>query len=184
MNKLSTIVVSTLMAGAANAGIPLLNSSCPGDIEVHADAGGPVYINGKQAELKTFNENYYEAKGAGVTVSISINPDGSPSVSYTGKHKAHGICQVADSGQAGGDSAKPDLGPMKYDASGTMACSAGEPTYDQRCGWRVVRKAGGDASIWISNIAVKEKPAYRVLKQDICRRLQPHTNLLTRRSRN
>lgn len=102
MKKLFFVVVSTLMAGVANAGIPLLNSTCPGGIEVHADSGGPVYINGKQAALKTFNENYYEAKGAGVTISISINPDGSPSVSYTGKHRAHGICQIAASGQTGG----------------------------------------------------------------------------------
>jgi hypothetical protein len=56
-----------------------------------------------------------------------------------------------------------DLGPMKYDASGTMACSAGAPTYSEACGWRVVRKAGGGAEIWISNIAVRDKPAYRVL---------------------
>ena len=56
-----------------------------------------------------------------------------------------------------------DLGPMKYDASGTMPCSAGAPTYSGACGWRVVRKADGSAEIWISNIAVRDKPAYRVL---------------------
>jgi hypothetical protein len=38
-----------LLAGATHAGIPLLNYSCPGDISVHADKGGPVYINGQQA---------------------------------------------------------------------------------------------------------------------------------------
>ena len=57
-----------------------------------------------------------------------------------------------------------DLGPMKYDASGTMPCSAGAPSYDQACGWRVLRKSDGDAEIWISNIAAAEKPAYRVLQ--------------------
>ncbi len=60
-------------------------------------------------------------------------------------------------------SVKPDMGPMTYDASGTMPCSAGAPTYDQACGWRVVRKPGGGAEIWISNIAVRDRPAYRVL---------------------
>jgi hypothetical protein len=54
-----------------------------------------------------------------------------------------------------------DLGPMKYDGSGTMPCSAGTATYSGACGWR--RKANGAAEIWISNIAVKDKPAYRVL---------------------
>lgn len=56
-----------------------------------------------------------------------------------------------------------DLGPMKYDASGTLSCSAGAPTYDQACGWRVLRKPEGAAEIWVSNIASQTKPAYRVL---------------------
>lgn len=60
-------------------------------------------------------------------------------------------------------SVKPDMGPSTYDASGTMPCSAGAPTFDQACGWRVVRKPGGRAEIWISNIAVRDRPAYRVL---------------------
>ncbi|MDD0841340.1 hypothetical protein [Pseudomonas sp. Gutcm_11s] len=83
-----------LMSGAAQAGIPQLNATCPGNIEVHADEGGPIYLNGKEASLKRFNDNYYEAKGEGVTLSLSINPDGSPALSYTGKHGANGICQL------------------------------------------------------------------------------------------
>lgn len=82
--------------GTAHAGIPLLNITCPEKIEVHADEGGPVYINGAQAALKKFNDNYYEATSSGVAVSISINPDGSTTVSYTGKHGANGICQNSD----------------------------------------------------------------------------------------
>ena len=66
-----------------------------------------------------------------------------------------------------GDAADPDaaidLGPTRYDASGTMPCSAGAPTYDGACGWRVVRGDAGSAEIWISNIAVDDRPAYRVL---------------------
>lgn len=57
----------------------------------------------------------------------------------------------------------PDLGPISYDASGTMPCSAGTAAYDEACGWRVLRKIDGGAEIWISNIAVSDKPAYRVL---------------------
>lgn len=57
----------------------------------------------------------------------------------------------------------PDLGPISYDASGAMPCSAGTPSYSEACGWRVLRKIGGGAEIWISNIAVSDKPAYRVL---------------------
>ncbi len=56
-----------------------------------------------------------------------------------------------------------DLGPMEYDASGTMPCSAGAPIYDGACGWRVVRGGSGSAEIWISDIAISDRPAYRVL---------------------
>ena len=101
MKQLLIVVGIFLLAGTAHAGIPLLNYSCPTNIEVHADEGGPVYINGKEARLKKVNDNYFEATGSGVTISISINPDGSPSVSYTGKHGANGICQNS---QAGGSS--------------------------------------------------------------------------------
>ncbi|UVL32704.1 hypothetical protein LOY43_17170 [Pseudomonas sp. B21-041] len=83
-----------LVSAIAHAGIPMLNATCPGKIEVHADEGGPIYINGKEGQLKKFDENYFEAKGAGVTISLSINPDGSPAVSYTGKNRANGICEV------------------------------------------------------------------------------------------
>ncbi|MNH25873.1 hypothetical protein D3C79_858970 [compost metagenome] len=81
-------------SSVAQAGIPLVNATCPGNIEVHSDKGGPIYINGKEGKLKKFSDTYFEAKGSGVTISLSINPDGSPDVSYTGKNKANGVCQV------------------------------------------------------------------------------------------
>ena len=83
-------------APAAPAGIPLLNASCPTGIDVHADQGGPVYVNGKEATLKRFNDNYYEARDAatGTVVSISRNPDSTMAVSYTGKGGANGICTL------------------------------------------------------------------------------------------
>ena len=61
------------------------------------------------------------------------------------------------------ETAQVDIGPTKYDASGTMPCSAGAATFDEACGWRVVRDGAGGAEIWISNIASATKPAYRVL---------------------
>ena len=86
--------IGLFMAGGASAAIPFLNASCPGGIDVHADQGGPIYINGKEGKLKVFNENYYEARHGSVTISVSINPDGSPSVSYTGKGGANGVCTL------------------------------------------------------------------------------------------
>ena len=92
--RIAAAFAATAVAGQVAAKIPLVNATCPGKIEVHADDGGPIYINGKEGKLKVFNENYYEAKGSGVTISLSINPDGSPAVSYTGKGGANGICTV------------------------------------------------------------------------------------------
>ena len=68
MKKLLLTAFAVCLAGTANAGIPLFNATCPGKIEVHADEGGPVFFNGKKAKLKKSNDNYYEAKGAGITV--------------------------------------------------------------------------------------------------------------------
>ena len=95
MKKLLLTIFALCLAGKANANIPFFNATCPGKIEVHADEGGPVYLNGKAANIKKSNDNYYEAKGAGITLSISINPDGSPDLSYTGKHGVNGICQLS-----------------------------------------------------------------------------------------
>ncbi|AJZ91994.1 hypothetical protein VW41_14985 [Klebsiella michiganensis] len=78
-----------LVSGLASAALPLFNGQgAPG--EVHIDNGGPVYLNGKQMALKKVNDSFYEARGQGVVLSIAVMPDGSPSVSWTGKHRAHG----------------------------------------------------------------------------------------------
>ena len=82
-------------APSALAAVPLFNGTCPGGISVHADDGGPVYINGRETRLKRFNDNYYEASdGRGLTLSINRTPDGGTQLSYTGPGNANGICTV------------------------------------------------------------------------------------------
>ena len=88
MKQLVLGVLLASSAGLVHAGVPLINATCPGGTEVHADQGGPIYINGKEATLKKFNDNYFEAKGNAITLSLSINPDGSAAVSYTKKAEA------------------------------------------------------------------------------------------------
>ena len=83
-------------SGSAQGGIPLLNATCPGGYEVHADKGGPIYIGGKETKLKKFNNSAFEATGSDITLSLTINPDGSPSLMYTGKHGANGVCTVSN----------------------------------------------------------------------------------------
>ena len=90
-------IIGTLGASApAFSAVPFFNASCPGNIEVHADQGGPIYINGKEARLKIFNANYYEATHEHVTISLSTNPDGTPAVSYSARGGANGICTVTN----------------------------------------------------------------------------------------
>ncbi len=88
------IVAAITAAAPAAAAIPFFNATCPMNIEVHADQGGPIYINGKEGKLKIFNANAYEATHDHVTISVTINPDGTPLVSYTARGGANGICTV------------------------------------------------------------------------------------------
>lgn len=87
-------------SGQVMAAVPFLNATCPGNIEVHADAGGPVYLNGKETKLKVVNKNFYEAASGGVTLSISVNPDGSASISYAKRGGGNGICTVTSASNA------------------------------------------------------------------------------------
>lgn len=81
------------MLGIARAaGMPQLNFTCPTGIDVHADEGGYVYINGEEARVQKLNDNYYEARLRGITVSIALNPDGTATVTYTRRNGANGIC--------------------------------------------------------------------------------------------
>ncbi|MCT4702536.1 hypothetical protein MUA02_11745 [Enterobacteriaceae bacterium H20N1] len=90
MNKLKMMaLVLGFITFSASAALPLFNGKGhPGD--VHIDEDGPVYLNGKEMNLKKVSDNFYEARGQGVVLSISVNPDGSASVSWNGKNRAHG----------------------------------------------------------------------------------------------
>jgi hypothetical protein len=97
MNRLLISTALLAATAAANAAsLPKFEVTCPGDLSVRAEAGGPVHINDKQATLSKFSEQYYEAKGEGLTIAISLKADGSPSVSSAGKQGASGACQSAE----------------------------------------------------------------------------------------
>lgn len=94
MRTLVSAALMVALAGASQAAIPLLNATCGDGVDVHADQGGPVYINGKVAKLKKSNDNYYEAHHGDVTISIAISDDGTPSLSATWKGGANGVCTL------------------------------------------------------------------------------------------
>ncbi|ARZ72896.1 hypothetical protein CCR98_01385 [Stenotrophomonas sp. WZN-1] len=97
---LTAALLSSVFVAPAMAAVPFFNASCPGGIDVHADEGGPVYVQGREATLKRFNDRYFEARDAnsGITLSVSSSDDGTPQISYTGRGGANGICQVSASG--------------------------------------------------------------------------------------
>ena len=112
-------------AGQAVAAVPLLNATCPGNTDVHADAGGPVYLNGKETKLKVVNQNFYEATGSGVTLSIIINPDGSASISYAKKGGGNGVFTVSSRSVAV-PMAKPSAMPI---GTGAAVTPGNRPAY-------------------------------------------------------
>ncbi|MBD9483206.1 hypothetical protein IB229_09500 [Pseudomonas sp. PDM14] len=95
MDRLLTALFLLVVAtGASAQNLPAIDFTCPNDIRVQAEAGGPVTINGKQATLHKFSEQYFEAKNAVVTISVSLDDSGSPTASYTGKHGVNGVCSA------------------------------------------------------------------------------------------
>lgn len=97
MNRLPTLIALLTASGLAHtANLPAFEVTCPTDLSVRAEAGGPVYINDKQIVLHKLSEQFFEAKGEGVTLSISLNAAGAPTVSYTGKQGANGICEKTE----------------------------------------------------------------------------------------
>lgn len=96
MKTLFLSLCAFLMSAAAHAAIPTMNYTCPTGIELHVQAGGYGYINGKTAKLKITDEHFFEVSRNGVSVAVLTNPDGTRSVSYTGKKGANGICAEAN----------------------------------------------------------------------------------------
>jgi hypothetical protein len=105
----ATALLALPFAFQAQAALPMFNGSCPGGLEVHADEGGPVYVNGKETRLKRFNDNYAEAHdpASGVTLSITTSADGGVQMSYTGQGGANGVCSVGRHDARGGSHDAP-----------------------------------------------------------------------------
>lgn len=99
MKRNLKVLLLLLMASAAQAnsvtGVPSFAVECPGKFLVQADQDGPVMINNKEAETKAINDRRFEAKGAGITLSIVLADDDSVAVSSTGK-APNGVCQSVD----------------------------------------------------------------------------------------
>lgn len=121
------VVLSFGLGGQAAAAIPGFNATCPGAIEVHADDGGPVYVNGRETQLKRVNDNYFEARDAqsGVTLSISQSPDGGVQLSYTGQGGANGVCTIGNvAATASADTGRGNRSDARSDGAAEVTCES------------------------------------------------------------
>jgi hypothetical protein len=108
----STFALLVTCGAAQAANLPAFEVTCPDDIAVRAEAGGPVYIGDKQAVLSKFSEQYFEAKDEGTTISISLQGAGMPNVTYSGKQGAKGLCEKKEEESAAASEA-PDAAPSQ-----------------------------------------------------------------------
>jgi hypothetical protein len=101
---------------------------CPTDVRVETDKSGRAYVGGQRASVRASNANYYELKGAGIVVSVARDASGLI-VSYTGKNRANGVCQVLE--QETVESAAPASRPQ---------AAGGAPARDKQACLRAVKK--------------------------------------------
>lgn len=131
MRKAIVVWVVALTASSSSASafaaIEQFNGTCPGGVEVHADEGGPVYINGKETRLKRFSDDYYEASDSnGLTLSINRTPDGGTQLSYTGPGNRNGVCTVGAPSR-GDREARPGPSARSFrdtDAASIVTCES------------------------------------------------------------
>jgi uncharacterized protein YraI len=97
---LTSMTIATLAAATtANAEIPPFSAQCPNGVSITWDPAGNVRVNGSQASVRMYNENYFEASAGGITFPISTDPDGSNLlVGYEPRGSRGGYCTIVATG--------------------------------------------------------------------------------------
>ncbi|WP_267269876.1 hypothetical protein [Pseudomonas protegens] len=97
MRKILLLGTLMMFTGGAHAeAVPLFNVSCPGNLAVSADQGGPIYINGKVIKSRAVDDRHFQVKTPETNLTISVEDDDSVSVKYSDKHGASGLCEAVD----------------------------------------------------------------------------------------
>ncbi len=94
MKLVYTSLAAIMVAGSALANIPTINATCPTNIDLHVEAGGYAWVNGKEATIERFSNTSFDVHHGGITVSVLLNPDHTATVTYTRRTGANGICQA------------------------------------------------------------------------------------------
>ncbi len=95
MNKPAALAIglAACAASAAQADMPVFSATCLSN-NIDADRTGTVRFNGMPADVRKFNDNYYEATIEGLTVSITRDGTGRALITFTGSGGANGVCKV------------------------------------------------------------------------------------------
>ena len=153
-------IAATLVAGTASAAVPLFAAKCPTGITVDSNKQGQVYVNGKVAKLINRPDGQITAQSHGIYVDITPQGGEPPRVTYTGKDKSTGVCEILSfappvahaAASSGGHRASTSerAGQGKFDAHGPVKCAmhAGQPMRD--CQAAVARDPGGTATMVIT----------------------------------
>jgi hypothetical protein len=92
--KKTLLALSVLvMAGTAQAKVPDLSASCPGNINLRIE-DGTAYINNQLVPVKKVNTNFYEVSKGRTTLSMVKNGDWG--ITYFVKNGDSGSCQIND----------------------------------------------------------------------------------------
>lgn len=93
-NGICTLADSAGGSATVQARVIFFNATCGNGVTVHADEGGPVYINGKLAELTTIDRETYEARHGETTIHVGRNAEGTLVVTSSTRGGAKGNCEV------------------------------------------------------------------------------------------
>lgn len=89
------LALATLfLAAPAEARVPAFTAACPGRVDIQADAGGRVTINGQPARVRPLSDRAYEARLGGVIVSVTVGPAGRINVTYSTRGLGDTACRV------------------------------------------------------------------------------------------
>jgi hypothetical protein len=148
----ASAMLATLVAGTANAAMPVFVANCPTNINVDAGRTGVVYINGQKASVKKLNDNAYDFKAGYITISVTNNPGKAPDVFYTGKGKANGVCTVTgfEDGKGSAAPAQQQSAGASSTASGNIPCAQAKGQPMGQCPFTVEREGKGSAMVKVT----------------------------------
>jgi hypothetical protein len=162
IRPLLVLVATTATVTAAQAAMPVFAAKCGPGLDVDTHPKGQVRINGKLAKTIQRPDGQITATSAGVYVDITPKGPEAPHVTYTGKDRSVGTCDIlsfaAGDAKAAAPAARAPAGPSsseragqgKFDARGEIPCAEAKGAPMRQCAFEVAREAGGGATVKVS----------------------------------